>query len=82
MDEKWVEQAGQDRDMVEDRAWLFWDWVAERTQALRADRGREDNPLATGKAQWVVKYPALLVFPTLLFGGCMLVAVMIILAGQ
>jgi hypothetical protein len=69
MDEKWVEQAGQDRRMVEDQAWLFRDWVAERTGELR---GVRDEGLShKGKARWIVKHPALVIFPVLGLGACL-----------
>lgn len=78
MDEKWVEQASQDRRMVEDQAWLFRDWVAERTGSRDV---HDDGHAHKGKARWIVKHPALVVFPVLGLGACLWLLVIGLLAG-
>jgi hypothetical protein len=79
MDEKWMEQAGQDRRMVEDQAWLFRDWVVERTGQQRDMHG--DVLVPKGKARWIMKRPALIIFPVLGFGACFWLFVIGLLAG-
>lgn len=79
MDAKWIEQTNQDRAMVEDKAWMFRDWVTERTRQLRDS---QDADLAhEGKARWLVKHPALVIFPILVFGACVWLLVIGLLAG-
>jgi hypothetical protein len=72
MDEKWVEQARQDRRQVDDQAWMSRSWLGGRGR-----KTPDPNDFPTGEPHWIVRYPALIVLPLLAFGSCLFTLTMI-----
>jgi hypothetical protein len=72
MDDKWIEQAQQDRHQMDDQGWL-----SRLRLEGRNSKTPDSNDFPTGEPHWMIRSPALVVLPVMTFGSCLFTLTMI-----